>query len=203
MENLRTKEIKIGTIQAWLDNDTAVANKIIEKYSDINTDYEWYDFTYETFVKTAAKVGFELNLSDIQFSGFSSQGDGASFTGSIDVLGYLTVTRQLTKFKYLRKSIINGDINDMLEIERGHSNYSHENTCSVEEFNVFGYDDMSDKALNQTTEFEEHIEDIRHTMSLNLYKMLENTYNELTSRECIIETLAANEYEFNEYLEMV
>lgn len=43
-------------------------------------DYEWWDSVYDDFINIAGILGFDVQ--DIQFSGFWSQGDGASFTGN-------------------------------------------------------------------------------------------------------------------------
>lgn len=50
--------------------------------ADVNTDHDWWDCTVETWKNALAEIGF-LD-ADIRFSGFWSQGDGASFTASID-----------------------------------------------------------------------------------------------------------------------
>lgn len=51
-----------------------------EKYQP---HYDWWDCVYEDAKQIGAIIGFEID--DIFFSGFSSQGDGACFTGT---LGY-------------------------------------------------------------------------------------------------------------------
>lgn len=54
-------------------------NKLIEWA----TDHEWWDGVYDLAKEDGAKRGFDIE--DIRFSGFWSQGDGASWTGSVDV----------------------------------------------------------------------------------------------------------------------
>lgn len=48
------------------------------------TSHDWWDFTYEWWAKALSQVGFME--AEIAFSGFWSQGDGASFTckGGVD-----------------------------------------------------------------------------------------------------------------------
>lgn len=43
-------------------------------------EYEWWNSVYEDFKAIAGILGFDVH--DMQFSGFWSQGDGASFTGN-------------------------------------------------------------------------------------------------------------------------
>jgi hypothetical protein len=52
---------------------------LIEKHREINVHHEWWDSVYETFKEDMNLLGY--SVEDITFSGFWSQGDGASFTG--------------------------------------------------------------------------------------------------------------------------
>ena len=47
------------------------------------TDYDWWDTIYEDWTNLLEERG--ITNAKIQFSGFHSQGDGASFTGMIDL----------------------------------------------------------------------------------------------------------------------
>ena len=57
------------------------------KLAEWATDHEWYESVYGLAREDGAKRGFEID--DIRFSGFWSQGDGASWTGSVDVKQFL------------------------------------------------------------------------------------------------------------------
>lgn len=61
--------------------------KAIEKarqwLMDGQTDHEWWEYTYETWKNALDQIGF--CDADISFSGFWSQGDGASFTANVDL----------------------------------------------------------------------------------------------------------------------
>lgn len=46
-------------------------------------DYEWWDGVYDIAKEEGKERGFDID--DIRFSGFWSQGDGASWTGSVDL----------------------------------------------------------------------------------------------------------------------
>ena len=52
----------------------------INNNPDINTDHDWSDCIIDNYIELAALVGLDIN--NIYWSGFSSQGDGACFTGS-------------------------------------------------------------------------------------------------------------------------
>jgi hypothetical protein len=56
---------------------------LLDKYRTCNVDYDgWSEFTIENFCTTARAFGFSLRAEDLQWSGFWSQGDGASFVFS-------------------------------------------------------------------------------------------------------------------------
>lgn len=51
---------------------------LIEKHRGINVDCDWWDCVYDDSKEVCAAFG--IDIDDIAFSGFYSQGDGASFT---------------------------------------------------------------------------------------------------------------------------
>ena len=55
--------------------------RVLDKYNDINTSHEWYDNIEDDIKEELKQLGF-YNV-DMRFSGFWSQGDGASITGEI------------------------------------------------------------------------------------------------------------------------
>jgi hypothetical protein len=50
-------------------------------------DYEWWEGVYESVKEDGYELGFCID--DIRFSGFWSQGDGASWLGQVDVRQWL------------------------------------------------------------------------------------------------------------------
>ena len=192
---MRTQEIKIGTIDEWLKEDVEVANKIVEKYSDINTDYGWYTYNIENFCNEAENLGFEIDPDDVQFSGFWSQGDGASFEGNVDLLTYLKKTKQLTVYRPLVRAINCGYIENHVSISRNSHQYSHENTCGVDCIDI--YEDITPLVEKMVDNLENEIEETRLELCSKLYSGLEAEFDSLSSRDVIIETLSANEYDFD------
>lgn len=195
---MRTKEIEIGTYEEWKAANETVAQTILEKYSDINVNYEgWYDFTLEDFCDKVEKIGFEVTTDEIQFSGFWSQGDGASFEGYINILKYLKATKQLTVYRPLVRAINCGYVGDGVGITRDSHHYSHENTCSLMDIEI--YEDLSARAEELLSNLETELEEKRRELSIELYSELAKAHDYLTSEESVSETLIANEYEFDEY----
>lgn len=52
---------------------------LIDANRDYNTDYNWWEHTYDFFIEAASEFGLCVTRDDIEFSGFWSQGDGANF----------------------------------------------------------------------------------------------------------------------------
>jgi len=203
MLELKTRlvEEKVGNIDAWLQNDEEVAKQIIRNFSEINVDYNWYEYSIEDFTNEIAKLGFNVETEDVLFRGFYSQGDGASFTGNIDIIEYLKATKQLTKYSALRRAVENGSCYEHFEIVRKSSHYCHENTCVVEYLEYFE-DEMGKKAKEQAEELEAELEEKRYELCMKIYNRLDEEYSYLTSKEGIVETLRVNEYEFTEQAEI-
>lgn len=77
--------------------------KVLKKLYDINTNCEWYDFIFDDFMVKCENLGITVNYNDISFSGFWSQGDGASFiTDLIDIRKIIEVLKIEFKNDYLK-----------------------------------------------------------------------------------------------------
>ena len=55
--------------------------KLIEEHWNINVHDDWYEYTIDDFKEQMLGVGIEVD--QVYFSGFSSQGDGACFAGRV------------------------------------------------------------------------------------------------------------------------
>jgi len=78
------------------ENGTSVAETILEKHRDWNTDHEWWDCLIHDCKEFLKAVGF--SDPDVRFSGFWSQGDGASWTGGwINMQDLVSAHRLLDK----------------------------------------------------------------------------------------------------------
>lgn len=159
--------------------------KVIEKLSDINIHDDWADYSLTDFQEQLELLGFyDIKIS---YSGFWSQGDGASFTGKFKVPSTKKELKERVKklrLTYPRQKVFNYDSmnftkeekqDEILEVFRISNFYSHDCTISADN--------------NDLKEF-------ARDFSREIYKTLENEYNYLTSREAIIETIEANDYEF-------
>jgi hypothetical protein len=187
---------------------TPKQRRLIERYRDINTDYDWWDCTYDHFIEKAAAKGFETDAKSIQFSGFWSQGDGASFTGDVDVPAFIKAHKLESAYPWIMKLYEHGgDI--YAKVYRISHHYVHENTCRavIPDWDQFVYlldtkgDDTRyaviaewDKHLqSDIDQLEKDIESTRLELCRELYDALETEYEHLTSDEVVWDTIEAND----------
>ena len=74
--------MRTETINVYQFNELSDSQKqsVFDNWRINGPDYEWWDCIYDDAKTIAALMGIEIK--DIYFSGFSSQGDGACFTGN-------------------------------------------------------------------------------------------------------------------------
>jgi hypothetical protein len=137
-------------------------------------DYNLTDEILEEFKEKVLEQGFVIN--DIAFTGFHSQGDGASFTGYINIKKYIEY-RDLTDYKTVLELIETEQIADFVIIHRSNSRYSHEKTTYVDEIEEYDYE-LSQENKDMLYRLYEDLEGTRYDLSLDLYKTLELAYEE-------------------------
>ena len=106
-------------------------------------DGEWWGHTYKHAKQNGTERGFDIE--DIRFSGFWSQGDGASWTGRVDIKQFLEHHLKEDNPDYGRyfvlQAIVNED-NDWVErftnVNRRGFHYMHDNTMYVENISYSG-----------------------------------------------------------------
>ncbi len=206
--------------ERFLALPSPVRDAILDKHRDTNTDFhDWWGCVYDGFKTKMEDIGIEVDR--MYFSGFWSQGDGACFEGSV-----YNWPKFLESLGYDCAALIDhADQNFRFFVEHsGH--YYHENCTrfsvdlplpeNVEDrdfavnYLTWEADSIQEAAsmalLNQYSadSFErEFIEAFRDHMR-DLYKLLEEEYNHLTSDEAVLDSLEANdqlEDEINDHLE--
>ena len=177
--------------------------KVLSDLHNINTDYDWYDFIFDDFMEKCENLGITVKYSDIEFSGFWSQGDGACFTTNfIDIRKIIEVLKIEFRNDFLKNLFI--DYFDTYKIIKLSNYYSHEYTVAVhyeDEFNYNhggSYKRIADYLESKGEEIENKLESLKNQLCSKLYSDLQEEYEYLTSEEAIIETIEANEYEFTE-----
>lgn len=138
------------------------------------------------------KLGFED--AKIQYSGFWSQGDGASFTCNVNIVKYCEANNVPLRPR-VKSLVESGKIDVSGNIFRHSNRYSHENTV-VADFDAYKIihpnigrymDEICNTVIGRARE-----------VMREIYRRLEIEYDQLTSDEYIAELLTLNEYTFTE-----
>lgn len=135
----------------------------------------WHECVYDAFIERAASYGLEVDEDNIQFSGFWSQGDGASFTcDNIDTV------KLLHALGIKVKEGSEKDVHDYIDasIERIDWHYCHENTVEAKVFSYsYEFEEENSDYIDSLAEvLEERLEDLKDDLCSDLYRDLEREY---------------------------
>lgn len=183
------------TLYHLADLKGAAREKAISAYQYANTEFDdWYDNTLAEEIEKLAAEGYED--AKISFSGFASQGDGASFTCNVNIPAWIKANRRANHYRALLRHVekTNGIT---LKIKRTSHQYSHENTVGTEMDGHADYE-ASDSVTKQACALESEVLAVARLRMKEIYRTLESEYDALTEDEAVAETIEANEYTFNE-----
>ena len=197
---IETTETKIGKFNEWPKD---VQSKILDNLRHINVDMPfWNECTLDMLKQDLELMGFWE--PDISYSGFWSQGDGASFTSSgFDLSQYVKTQADKSNLAPMWHDILPEpprfpDVIDnhvKTTIYRCSYHYSHVNTCHL---SMEYYDDGFPHVRQWIGEWQDTMEEFRRDICHKIYRLLEDEYEYMVSDKAIRETIDANEYEFDE-----
>jgi len=170
-----------------------VQEKVLQNLWDINAYDDWYEFTVEDYKEKLEAIGFED--PKIYFSGFCSQGDGACFDAYINLE---KIVQHLgdKRFNKLIHLIQEGYISACIGKTSYACHYSHQKTRYIDF--TLDFSEKYKRLWKLCYTFMEYVEELRLDLSHDIYRSLEKEYYYLTSKEAIIETIEANDYDFLE-----
>ena len=191
----------------------------IEKHRHINVDHEWWDAVYEDFYEICKILGIELDKREPCFSGFWSQGDGASWAGVYRAQGlgyaglaplytYDQAPARMREYAPLDEELhriadelcllarIYGPV--YARVGRSSYRYVHEMTMQIDNWEFYDEEREEDVPEESAEHIENTLLELFRDLARWLYKSLEREYDYLTSDEVVIETLEANEIEEEE-----
>ena len=157
---------------------------------------EWWVGVYDATREALEPFGYEVD--DTRFTGFWSQGDGASFTGAVNVEVFARATYKgayLAKVLRMVRAVEAWCVDPCVYIKRGTSRYVHEHTV----FFDTDVDTMPGHARVRKLWYavvEDVAEHARDAMR-KLYRDLEAEYEALTSDESLQEFADANDWWFD------
>lgn len=186
---MRIAEVKVFKYDELSDRSKEKAR---DWYRECSRGDEWWDFTFEDCDLVAKLLGIQID--NIMFSGFSSQGDGACFTGTYSYAeGSCEAIRAFAPQDEWLHRIVDGLYEAQKECgykaeckvtHRGHYNHSG---CTGFDFEELPSGDPEAEVKRCLRSFMDWI-----------YRKLETEYDWRDAGEQVEENIQANEYEFEE-----
>ena len=187
-------------------SDEAKTKAINSERNSDNLEYH-YSGEVEYYQDVLKHIGF-TNV-EISFSGFYSQGDGASFTADYDssLINIDELKNHNTEIYSLMArndsvfgaSGLTSDNRITANVKRISHHYSHHNTVSVEAITINGnyWGDIDCKKTDTAFEaVENYLDSLKDDICYIIYNNLEREYEYQTSDEYIAELLTINDYSF-------
>jgi hypothetical protein len=180
--------------------------KVIEANRHINIDHPWYEDYIEEVKKRMDVCGFDID--EVFFSGFCSQGDGASWIGSINIVKWIEdVSKNLSSPPFATITDFLSDEPDCsTTVTRFIRHYSHENTMSFDHELLTLIDDHQTEFGESITFGQSFSDDVDRLLkeiecsakecAKSIYRSLEKIYDELISDKNVSAAVEINEYEF-------
>jgi hypothetical protein len=198
------------TVYKFSELSDAAKEKAREWFRQGNLDYDWWEFVYDDVATIADLIGIDLRTRPVKlcgggtrhepcifFSGFSSQGDGASWEGTYS---YKEGSVEAVKDHAPRDNELLRIAEGLYEIQRRYfyklsarvkhsGHYYHSGCMDIDvDFGNFNYNKDTDEELAQ----------LLRDFADWIYKQLNNEYDYRMSDEAVDEDIEANEYEFDE-----
>lgn len=188
---MRTKTIELFQ---YSELDDRAKEKARDWYRQGAFEYEWWDGVYEMADDAAKFLGFDIDRKgkhslSIYFSGFSSQGDGACFTGTwrADKVDVAKLKAEWPEDKKLHQ-IVDGLAAIAAQNADGSAGIRHSGYYSHSGCTSFDMDAIED---------EQEFKDLARSFMDWIYSALRSEYEYLSSDEQVTEAIEANGYEFN------
>lgn len=191
---MRTETIKILKFDELSDKAKEVARNW---YRESSSDDQWWDCVFEDSKEVAKLIG--IDIVDIYFSGFSSQGDGACFTGSYKYLkgsvksvkDYAPNEQEVHRIALALQKAQQPYLYQLEATSTHYGRYNHSGCMNVEVSH-------SESLYRDIGDSEDDIRTALRDFADWIYKKLEDDYNYQNADDQVDESITANEYEFHE-----
>lgn len=187
--------LDLTTRQIWERLSADTRDALLQNHWDVNVDDTfWYESVISDFKERMKEIGIEVE--QVYYSGFSSQGDGACFEGYVQDWDKFVVAAGLPNLAKLPS-----EVPDLRWKHSGH--YYHEYCMSFDGSNLHAENpyDEDDNPLRYHAwivnygeggpyyKHEEAFIEFVRGQARDLYRRLEEEYDDLTSEEAITEYL--------------
>lgn len=192
-----TSIIDVITSVSYADLNEAQKERAIEIMRELenqDTTPFWAENITDDW-KEDLETEYGITEAVIYWSGFSSQGDGASISTDyyIDIEKFLRKCKVWSKFRVLHNIVAREEIH--CRFDRSSSRYSHENTVHghVElDYNI----DWTSTQEAAAERLEEFLTDTIRDLSRTLYRELDKENDYQQSDEALWATIESNEYNY-------
>jgi hypothetical protein len=194
----------------FIELSTEVQEKLVEGLSD-SLWGDWYDCTYDDFTHICTRLGIDTDATgkgpDISFSGFYSQGDGASFGGRMDLTEVAGCGAKMREHAPNDTDL--HEIADRLEVAVGvlmsttvllgvdldyprmtitnrERSHTHIVDCNILEYNSFEAD-IEAAMIEQVDMLIEEVEAVVESLASWLCRALQTEYEYQTSEQMLID----------------
>lgn len=182
-------------------------------YRETCLDCDWHEFVFEDYETVCGLLGVTLETRPIPlmgggardkpriwFSGFRSQGDGASFEGAYEyapgaaraIRAHAPEDAELHGIADALQAVQRRNFYQLAAVIRQRGRYCHEYTMTIE----VERDSPAGQAM--TDDAENAVIDAMRDLARWLYRQLEREYGYQTSDAVVDETLAVNDWTFTE-----
>ena len=195
-----TKEMTAGALR---EIDPKRFEKEYYKWMEYATDGDWWNYHYEQFTTDCLLKGVRVDA--INFSGFGSQGDGATFSGYVGVPQYMEDHKLHETYPALYLAVVDDGSRLGVGSTRGYG-------MQVNNYCMYGnqtapsgvFENLDQLAWEELIDEQEREADLATVvvafcrgLAAELYKDLEAEYEFLTSREQFIDSCTCNEVLFD------
>lgn len=180
--------------------------RLIERHRYTNVKFgDWHEYVYEQFREDMKVVG--IDVTNMYFSGFYSQGDGACFEGRFDDVRTYLDHHHKDQFPMIRKLL---EHDGAVYAQCDHSGrYYHENCTEFwmsadtltgmlpqpTEFHETIAEQWQSQLEDEVSDLEKDVIEQWRAYMQDLYHRLREEYDYLTSDEAVWEAIEANEWD--------
>jgi hypothetical protein len=187
-----------------------IQQKVIEQHRYVNTAHNWYEYAFDDFIQIGKTIGISLESNSIFFSGFSSQGDGSTFSAHIDPMKFIYAMKAQAWKAYAPDIELNCApypcAADLLSLMEREILIPHQYTRNpsrgfgiqyVSSYDFISCHDREYTNIERELEkLDSWVESILNALNQYLYKSLESEYDYLLSDSAVQEILISDEHYF-------
>ena len=189
------------TYQVYDFNELSDTAKNNVRYN-LSPDWLWYDFIEEQFTEDMAACGIEV--SNMYFSGFGGQGDGACFIGEVNAMAFLKAQKITKAYWLLYTNLLHENADALVHISHSGRYYHSGTMVFAEDLSIYQERlEMDDNVYTQWESLVKAIKAFCINKAKELYTQLEKEYEYLLSDEHLSEMAEANEWHFFFFFELI